>query len=107
MSGCGLLVCFFYFEQKTAYGMRISDWSSCVCSSDLRRLRRDPPRQTKRVGGDAEIVVGRQVTRCNRRCFVCIRRRDVDLAARRRSQIADAGSERREAMQRIAELVER
>src|SRR3546814_8985271 len=26
---------FFFFEQKTAYGMRISDWSSVVCSSDL------------------------------------------------------------------------
>src|SRR3546814_4670719 len=29
-----LLVCFF-FKQKTAYEMRISDWSSDVCSSDL------------------------------------------------------------------------
>src|SRR3546814_10691370 len=28
-------VCFFFFRQKTAYGMRISDWSSDVCSSDL------------------------------------------------------------------------
>src|SRR3546814_3984773 len=27
---------FFFFEQKTAYEMRISDWSSDVCSSDLR-----------------------------------------------------------------------
>src|SRR3546814_5756438 len=30
-----LLVCFFFFKQKTAYEMRISDWSSDVCSSDL------------------------------------------------------------------------
>src|SRR3546814_8959088 len=29
-------VCFFFFKQKTAYEMRISDWSSDVCSSDLR-----------------------------------------------------------------------
>src|SRR3546814_701854 len=29
------LVCFFVFKQKTAYEMRISDWSSDVCSSDL------------------------------------------------------------------------
>src|SRR3546814_13799023 len=28
---------FFVFKQKTAYDMRISDWSSDVCSSDLRR----------------------------------------------------------------------
>src|SRR3546814_10341332 len=29
---------FFFFKQKTAYEMRISDWSSDVCSSDLRAL---------------------------------------------------------------------
>src|SRR3546814_2261283 len=29
-------VLFFLFKQKTAYEMRISDWSSDVCSSDLR-----------------------------------------------------------------------
>src|SRR3546814_8736731 len=28
-------VVFFFFKQKTAYDMRISDWSSDVCSSDL------------------------------------------------------------------------
>src|SRR3546814_9158147 len=34
---CSLFVCllFFFFKQKTAYEMRISDWSSDVCSSDL------------------------------------------------------------------------
>src|SRR3546814_20523522 len=31
---------FFFFKQKTAYEMRISDWSSDVCSSDLARARR-------------------------------------------------------------------
>src|SRR3546814_3642876 len=33
---CGLVLHFFFFKQKTAYEMRISDWSSDVCSSDLR-----------------------------------------------------------------------
>src|SRR3546814_19491888 len=28
-------MCFFFFRQKTTYEMRISDWSSDVCSSDL------------------------------------------------------------------------
>src|SRR3546814_7636846 len=28
-------ICVFFFKQKTAYEMRISDWSSDVCSSDL------------------------------------------------------------------------
>src|SRR3546814_2085976 len=31
----------FFFKQKTAYEMRISDWSSDVCSSDLFDLGRD------------------------------------------------------------------
>src|SRR3546814_3499485 len=30
-----IFVVFFFFKQKTAYEMRISDWSSDVCSSDL------------------------------------------------------------------------
>src|SRR3546814_4498612 len=38
---CGILffisvLFFFFFKQKTAYEMRISDWSSDVCSSDLK-----------------------------------------------------------------------
>src|SRR3546814_6509350 len=33
---------FFFFKQKTAYEMRISDWSSDVCSSDLRYCIRTP-----------------------------------------------------------------
>src|SRR3546814_1500524 len=31
------IFCIFFFKQKTAYEMRISDWSSDVCSSDLGR----------------------------------------------------------------------
>src|SRR3546814_4275466 len=34
-SNCRFSVYFFFFKQKTAYEMRISDWSSDVCSSDL------------------------------------------------------------------------
>src|SRR3546814_10726815 len=33
------VVFFFFFKQKTAYEMRISDWSSDVCSSDLPKYR--------------------------------------------------------------------
>src|SRR3546814_17498471 len=32
---------FFFFKQKTAYEMRISDWSSYVCASDLARIKGD------------------------------------------------------------------
>src|SRR3546814_6826275 len=30
------MLCLFFFKQKTAYELRISDWSADVCSSDLR-----------------------------------------------------------------------
>src|SRR3546814_7422966 len=46
---------FFFFKQKTAYEMRISDWSSDVCSSDLhgtahrRRLARAAQRPVGQV----------------------------------------------------------
>src|SRR3546814_18091502 len=36
------IVIFFFFKQKTAYEMRISDWSSDVCSSDLLQAPWDP-----------------------------------------------------------------
>src|SRR3546814_7334855 len=42
----GAYFMFFFFKQKTAYEMRISDWSSDVCSSDL--LECDPPALTKK-----------------------------------------------------------
>src|SRR3546814_10554729 len=48
-------VFFFFFKQKTAYEMRISDWSSDVCSSDLlqpavagqHRLQQFAPRRAE------------------------------------------------------------
>src|SRR3546814_20760309 len=50
-----LLYClyFFFFKQKTAYEMRISDWSSDVCSSDLAAATdRDP-----RIGAEALLGI--------------------------------------------------
>src|SRR3546814_10585744 len=45
---------FFFFKQKTAYEMRISDWSSDVCSSDLRRARHQSHVRPRKEGRDAE-----------------------------------------------------
>src|SRR3546814_3685216 len=45
---------FFFFKQKTAYEMRISDWSSDVCSSDLRLHRL--PRSGAERQPDAELA---------------------------------------------------
>src|SRR3546814_5609106 len=36
-----MMLLFFFFKQKTAYELRISDWSSDVCSSDLADARPD------------------------------------------------------------------
>src|SRR3546814_7050814 len=48
------MVCgFFFFKQKTAYEMRISDWSSDVCSSDLLLLPLAACAQGAAQGGDA------------------------------------------------------
>src|SRR3546814_7124408 len=38
-----LLFCFFFFKQNTAYELRISDWSSDVCSSDLLTVVQPEP----------------------------------------------------------------
>src|SRR3546814_10024230 len=77
-SRCGMLVIVvFFFKQKTAYEMRISDWSSDVCSSDLavagarggRRRSRSPTQPTRGVchcdrgGGGADQSTGRCRTR--------------------------------------------
>src|SRR3546814_11272353 len=57
----GLLVVVFFFKQKTAYEMRISDWSSDVCSSDLpvgdRAARVDELLQFGEIGGAVRDVV--------------------------------------------------
>src|SRR3546814_7099544 len=47
---------FFFFKQKTAYDMRISDWSSDVCSSDLES-RLDSPLTTAAIARRLEISV--------------------------------------------------
>src|SRR3546814_6605585 len=63
---------FFFFKQKTAYEMRISDWSSDVCSSDLQIVFQDPygslnPRQ--KIGAILEepLVINRKMSAAERR----------------------------------------
>src|SRR3546814_9635552 len=47
-----LVCCYFFFKQKTAYELRISDWSSDVCSSDLPELLSGPGHRTPVPGDD-------------------------------------------------------
>src|SRR3546814_6646356 len=76
----GCYVLFFFFKQKTAYEMRISDWSSDVCSSDLEKATRLPvqeglprhatqsPQKLERLG---RFLVERQIGRASCRERVC------------------------------------
>src|SRR3546814_12800685 len=50
--------CFYvmlFFKQKTAYEMRISDWSSDVCSSDLVESARDELHRPETLGHEANL----------------------------------------------------
>src|SRR3546814_5459870 len=51
----------FFFKQKTAYEMRISDWSSDVCSSDLFALREAGVEEVVVVAGFAAEEVEKAV----------------------------------------------
>src|SRR3546814_6454553 len=69
-------VIFFFFKQKTAYEMRISDWSSDVCSSDLLRVH------LFRVADEAEIALrAHHLARAQQPAILA---RQVDGAAARR-----------------------
>src|SRR3546814_8688806 len=73
---------FFFFKQKTAYEMRISDWSSDVCSSDLvsqARADRQPDRLAARLLRDAQMAVG--VRRSHRAVAAVLHRREIGRAS--------------------------
>src|SRR3546814_7569838 len=57
ISSC-LRCLFFFFKQKTAYEMRISDWSSDVCSSDLPGADPDQPRISPRLSPGGSLLAG-------------------------------------------------
>src|SRR3546814_4032755 len=65
----------FFFKHETAYEMRISDWSSDVCSSDLFELK--VPNAETRAAADRHVARAEQA--------------DVGLAGRIRLDIARAG----------------
>src|SRR3546814_6683346 len=66
------MFCFLFFKQKTAYDMRISDWSSDVCSSDLKWRPVDEPagaaqERRQMVRGDRELE--QPESECRNQCF--------------------------------------
>src|SRR3546814_5580137 len=69
MDICFFVCLFFFFKQKTAYEMRISDWSSDVCSSDLAAAERTaewttdyfntpPEKEKKKMSKGAKTALG-------------------------------------------------
>src|SRR3546814_6209863 len=58
---------FFFFKQKTAYEMRISDWSSDVCSSDLAAEQDGPERHGE---GQHRRPPGRQIGEAEHRAEI-------------------------------------
>src|SRR3546814_2105518 len=73
---------FFFFKQKTAYEMRISDWSSDVCSSDLRLHLLGDRDAMPRPDESREIGFGRMDGNAAHR-----HRRPAMLAARRQRDV--------------------
>src|SRR3546814_4365303 len=53
---CFYYLFFFFFKQKTAYEMRISDWSSDVCSSDLQQAAHQDQRHDDRGSLVIDVV---------------------------------------------------
>src|SRR3546814_7927694 len=84
------MVC--YCKQKTAYEMRISDWSSDVCSSDLlaapdRRHRRAARRNRDRIDVERDGDIGQrhhrmigEIARTEQALFLGRRREEIDVA---------------------------
>src|SRR3546814_14005963 len=71
----------FFFKQKTAYEMRISDWSSDVCSSDLHRGERQLVEAERDAVRELPVdhAVGGELQPFERARFVAVA---VDPAAR-------------------------
>src|SRR3546814_10352277 len=99
-----MCVFFFFFKQKTAYEMRISDWSSDVCSSDLVYDRGGPygarcaQRVAKRDGaahGVDDILVQAQVADDGQglRSEGFVQLYPADLIQRKRSEELRGGNE--------------
>src|SRR3546814_14923941 len=71
---------FFFFKQKTAYEMRISDWSSDVCSSDLREMRGEADKACRydhACRGERQSRTGNQLYRGEMRPQAAIEQNDA------------------------------
>src|SRR3546814_5057860 len=106
----------FFFKQKSAYELRISDWSSDVCSSDRPRRHLFLDDGRKRLGADdlagdlhacdrhAAVGLGGEIVRVDRGMVPRVRRLQRDAPAALRPKLAGGGGEAGEIIQRHAGL---
>src|SRR3546814_16906575 len=98
---------FFFFKQKTAYEMRISDWSSDVCSSDLRLAAcRREVELNRRLSPDVYLGVADVLDAAGEPCehVVVMRRMPAD---RRLSTLVLEGAPVEEALDDLAAMIAR
>src|SRR3546814_17732141 len=95
-------MCCFFFKQKTAYEMRISDWSSDVCSSDLlrsgsacrfRQFGNESQRNAQLVelvmrAQECDRLVGAGLARDLRDFDACLAQRPLRLGLARKSVVS-------------------
>src|SRR3546814_2283567 len=101
------LLLFFFFKQKTAYEMRISDWSSDVCSSDLYRAQAQQARAQIAATLAGADTIRSQVTEQDSsirqaRAQLAAKRAALDLANEQLARyrpLAATGAEPREKLQ--------
>src|SRR3546814_17667527 len=103
----------FFFKQKTAYEMRISDWSSDVCSSDLTAIQMCTPASTAfSRTSNTKIVICRPRSAQSRnrqlsgeRLSLAVRRRvKLPKAIWRADQVCHAGYRRVNQLLRLARV---
>src|SRR3546814_3309424 len=67
-----LILMFFFFKQKTAYEMRISDWSSDVCSSDLVAAGTSIMRAAMEIGTEIPKLCATDMLDAFGSCRICL-----------------------------------
>src|SRR3546814_2589747 len=89
---CSVL-CFFFFKQKTAYEMRISDWSSDVCSSDLLMTKVRLSRPSRLASASAAVDSGSSISPSPRNAHTWDAETSLMLRLVRRSEERRVGKE--------------
>src|SRR3546814_7797137 len=99
----GMVFCVLFCKQKTAYEMRISDWSSDVCSSDLGGARRDGQNLHATSRQRSALKCPRTKQELHNVAFV--RLKPVELRCRHRTKIEPVEIGRASCRERVCQYV--